>query len=167
MSAEVGSWRSRFLLAWVYLQRKPGQKGRVYGRSKQECFLGRKQWDLRHMLWHSRRLDLGMNIQAVVIQLLKKNIKQCRTCSQRPTGEPQKSVETIPPQEDKDSSQQKWNNFCSCQALAREVWGNSVYKRMSFSSVQIYKHWSTSEPWSRRHFHFFPQQRLHTLQGQN
>lgn len=37
----------------------------------------------------------------------------------------------------------------------REVWGKSVYKRTSFSSVQIYKHWLTSGPWSRRHFHFF------------
>ena len=45
------------------------------------------------------------------------------------------------------------NGIISVHINPERSGGKSIYKRMSFFSVPIYKHWLTSEVWSRRHFH--------------
>ena len=78
-------------------------------------------------------------------------MKQRLSGSQGPTEEPQKSAQEY--HKRKPGTPVSRNGIISVHINPERSGKKSVYKRMSFFSVQTYKHWLTSELWSRRHFH--------------
>ena len=115
-------------------------------------FSGCRLWEPG--FWQSWRLVLSLDIQEAETEpkwLLKKCMKQCLSGSQGHTEEPQKSVQGY--YKRKTGTPGSRNGIISVHINPERSAEKSIYKRMSFSSVPIYKHWLTSEVWSRRHFH--------------